>query len=114
MAKHETPRELTGTPNVAEGIASLSPVIVALALMLAELLAQHELLVAKLMEQGILDGEELDEFCSRYTKEHLPDARQRVVETLKSSLEGDDAPAPEPPERFSVHGATARPGASWG
>jgi hypothetical protein len=114
MAKHETLRELPGTTSVAEGIASLSPIIVPLALMLGELLAQHELLVAKLIEQGILDGEELDEFCSRYTEEHLQDARQRIVEALKSSLEGDDAPAPEPSERFSVHGPTARRGASWG
>jgi hypothetical protein len=113
MAKHETPRELTGTTNVAEGIASLSPVVVPLALMLGELLAQHELLVAKLIEQGILDGEDLDTFCSRY-EEHLPAARQRVVEALKCSLKGDDAPAPEPPNRFSVHRPTARSRASWG
>jgi hypothetical protein len=112
MAKHETPRELTGTTNVAGGMASLSPVIVPLALMLGELLAQHELLVAKLIEQGILDGEDLDKFCSSY-KEHLPAARQRIVEALKSSLKGD-APAPEPPKRFSVQGATARRRASWG
>ena len=80
MAKHQTPREFTGTTNVAKGIASLSPVVVPLALMLGELLAQHELLVAKLIEQGILDGEDLDTFFSRY-EEHLPAARQRVGRT---------------------------------
>lgn len=108
MAKRATPRDLTGTTNMSQGIASLAPVIVPLALMLGELLAQHEALAAKLIEQGILDAEELDSFCSRHVEEHLPAARQRIVEALKSSLEDHDAPPPEPAERFSMRGATAR------
>ena len=61
--------------NVSEGIASLSPASSYLwLLMLGELLAQHEALVAKLIEQGLLDAEELDEFSSRYSEWHLPAA----------------------------------------
>jgi hypothetical protein len=83
-AKREMPsRDVTGTTNVSQGI-------VPLALMLAELLAQHEALVVTLIEHGILDGEEFDRFCSRYMEELLPGARQRIVQALKSSLEGHD------------------------
>src|SRR5882724_9255340 len=94
--------------KVPEGIASLSPIIVPLALMLGELLAQHEALVAKLIEQGILDGEELDEFCAGYSEEYLPAARQRIVEAFKHSLEADDAPPPRPAGQFPMHGTTVR------
>jgi hypothetical protein len=94
--------------KVPEGIASLSPIIVPLALMLGELLAQHEALVAKLIEQGLLDGEELDEFWAGYSEEHLPATRQRIVEALKHALEACDAPPPRPAEQFSMRGATAR------
>ena len=72
-------------------IASPSPVIVPLALMLAELLAHHEALIVMLIQQGVLDGEELDRFCSRYTEEHLPGARKRIVHALKSALDDHDA-----------------------
>lgn len=101
-----TNRSTSGT--LSEGIASLSPVVVPLALMLGELLAQHEALVAKLIEQGVVDGEELDNFYSRYSEEHLPAARQRIVDALKSSLEDPAEPSPTPPEQVSMRGTTAR------
>ena len=72
-------------------VASPSPVIVPLALMLAELLAHHEALIVMLIQQGVLDGEELDRFCSRHTEENLPGARKRIVQALKSALDDHDA-----------------------
>jgi hypothetical protein len=90
-AKREMPRELTATTNVSEGIASPPVVILPFALMLAEVLTQHEALLVTLIEHGILDGEKLERFCSRYAEEHLPGARQRIVQALKSSLEDHDA-----------------------
>lgn len=96
MANFDTPT------SVSESIPSLSPVVVPLALMLGELLAQHEALVAKLIEQGILDGWEMDKFYSRYSEEHLPAARQRIVEGLKSSLEDHDELSPKAPVRYSM------------
>ena len=59
-----------------------SPGIAPLALMLAELLAQHDALIVTLIEHGVLDGEELD--SSPYTDALLPGARQRIAQALQS------------------------------
>jgi hypothetical protein len=59
-----------------------APGIAPLALMLAELLAQHDALIVTLIEHGVLDGEELDR--SPYTDALLPGARQRIAQALRS------------------------------
>jgi hypothetical protein len=75
MLGQRRPRATRQRPMAAPGIAPL-------ALMLAELLAQHDALIVTLIEHGVLDGEELD--SSPYTDALLPGARQRIAQALQS------------------------------
>jgi hypothetical protein len=90
MARRLNRRSAPGRrrPRATREMPIASPSLVPLALMLAELLAQHDALIITLIEHGVLDCDELD--SSPYTAALLPGARQRIVQALKSSLEDDD------------------------
>jgi hypothetical protein len=91
MARRLNRRSTPGRrrPRAKREMPTASPGVVPLALMLAELLAQHDALVVTLIEHGVLDCEEWD--SSPYAAALLPAARRRIVQALKASLEDDVA-----------------------